>query len=266
MGSDLDGEVRCLRLHRHAERRLVAAQALGRLGSPRAVPVLAQALSDSNPRVRRAAATSLAQIGSAEALAALQDAVWDASQYVRRINAVWGLRQFGGIEAGATLCGALSDPHAKVRSAAAEALGQLGYPSAAEALCNALQDPEQQVRVSVLRALLAIGNTTSGDALCASLTDSDWEVRALAVEALGSMRCAEALPLLRERLREHEAVPDVRNMMRQCINNLEIGTPEQVALPAVTEGGQSKTRSKAQPRPHRSRATKSRSDTQLTLW
>lgn len=109
------------------EIRWFAAQALGRLGDPRAIEPLRKALSDSNGGVRLFSALALGELGAhaaAEDLAAL-------------------LRE---------------DPDAGARKAAAFALGFLGGEVAFSALKRGLLDVEPQVRWNAALALARLKN------------------------------------------------------------------------------------------------------------
>jgi HEAT repeat protein len=69
---------------RWTERRH-AVEALGKIGDPRAVPVLAKALKDKHVNVRASAADALGKIGSPAALPALTDALGDTA--ATKVNA-----------------------------------------------------------------------------------------------------------------------------------------------------------------------------------
>jgi hypothetical protein len=63
--------------------RLQAVAVLGKLGDPRAAPVLIRALNDPNETVRGLSAQVLGDLGGATAVAALEQARHDASAFVR---------------------------------------------------------------------------------------------------------------------------------------------------------------------------------------
>lgn len=99
------------------DRRAVqAAEALGLLGTPDAVPLLLAALKQSEADVRRAAAQALGRIGDPEALSALGLALRDAQEVVQRA-AAYALAELGP-EGHSTLRAALEDPDPRVRAAA----------------------------------------------------------------------------------------------------------------------------------------------------
>jgi len=105
----------------------LAVQILGDLGQAAisAVPVLAAALQDSNPDVRRQAIGALIKMGpdAVGVIAALTDALKD-SDYIVRLGAAEGLMRFGP-KARASVPGLkrlLNDPESDVRREAAMAL------------------------------------------------------------------------------------------------------------------------------------------------
>ena len=104
--------------------RAAAAEALGAIGDPQAVPALIQALGDSDSAVRRAAAEALGKLGDPQAIPALIQALGDSDRDVRR--------------------------------AAAEALGAIGDPQAVPALIQALGDDWDDARRAARQAIRQI--------------------------------------------------------------------------------------------------------------
>ncbi len=103
--------------------RRAAAEALGKIGDPQALPALIEALKDKDSGVREVAAGALREIGP-QALPALIEA--------------------------------LKDKDSEVRRAAAEALGKIGGPQALPALTEALKDEVRWVRRAAVEALAAV--------------------------------------------------------------------------------------------------------------
>ena len=126
-----------------------AERALEQIGDPQAVPLLIQALGDSDWLVRNAAAEALGRIGDPQAIPALMQALGDSE---------WG-----------------------VREAAVEALGQIGTPQAIPALMQALGDSEKWMRAVAAKALGKLVDSVSdaevtrhvAGALWRRLTDSE---------------------------------------------------------------------------------------------
>ena len=130
------------------KRRLV--KAFGAAGAP-AVPLLIQALGDSDRAVRCAAAEALGKLGDPQAVPPLIQALGDSD---------WD-----------------------VRCAAAEALGAIGDPQAVPALIQALGDDWYDVRRAAAWALGDLGDPQAVPPLIQALGDSDWAVRRAAAEA-----------------------------------------------------------------------------------
>lgn len=103
--------------------RLQAAADLGKVGTTAALPGLAQALHDADPRVRRLAALGLGGLGprAESAVPALVDALHDAEPAVRR-RAAEALGEVRSVGAVFGLQAALADTDAGVRRAARTSL------------------------------------------------------------------------------------------------------------------------------------------------
>jgi HEAT repeat protein len=132
---------------------------------------------------------------------------------------------------------ALRDPEVTVRWRAAGALGELGGKCAVEALRQALQDPEEWVRSTAADALAALGSECVLDVLLHKLESHPYvdderkaalallklgskravppllqaftqlgkEARALAAKVLGVLGGEEALPRLRQTMKDPQA-------------------------------------------------------------
>jgi HEAT repeat protein len=197
-------------------RRALACEMLGKIGAPRSVPVLLERLKDRRPEVRTAAVHALGDIGSAEAVPALSEAFLE--RRVAPTNVVnYALRRIGreavstfeqgigstdpiirisscfGLSAATTerdacvfrLADVLdTDSDARVRTAAAGALGILGGEDAPAALRRAATDPGVHVRRSAVRALGSFDDPTTVQTLDECTEDEDRESAIRAGEAL----------------------------------------------------------------------------------
>jgi hypothetical protein len=111
-----------------------------------------------------------------------------------------------GASAAAEVAGAMQDPDARVRSAAAWALSQIGPAGAAAvpALATALTDPNPYVRAISAVALREMGDGAlpALPALAKALSDSEPYVRAPAADAIAAIgpRAKASVPALIERL------------------------------------------------------------------
>jgi HEAT repeat protein len=201
-----------------ADVREIALRALARIGDPRAVGPLVEALKNSEvwlvPRIadiltrhgalsvdpmiafledparhpaRAWAASILGEVGATRAFPALVRALTDLDDEVRAKSASALGRIGDGRAVGYLLDHLLSDPAPFVRARIAQALGQFDEPEVVERLVRALGDPAWWVRMRSVEALEQVGAQAEGPLLLA-LDDTDPEIRiraAVALERLG---------------------------------------------------------------------------------
>jgi HEAT repeat protein len=123
-----------------------------------------------------------------------------------RVKAAKDLGRLGWLARDAlpTLVGLLRDDDAKVREAAAHAVGQMG-PEALPALSGMLAHNDKYVRRNAVWAMGKLGPQAKGAlaALCRGLGDADPRTASGAAQALGNMRseAADAVPALTEAMR-----------------------------------------------------------------
>lgn len=134
------------------ELRMAAANAIGELEVPDAVPKLAERFEDPDPRVRARAARACRNIGDARATQ--------------------------------PLTGLLGDPKVAVRVEAAEALGRIGNRQALQALLQLYDDDSEQVRRIAVRGFGKFRNDRPVEYLAEALTDESAAVRRTAVFSL----------------------------------------------------------------------------------
>jgi HEAT repeat protein len=174
--------------------RLHVIDVLGEIGDTEAVPALAGALRDAEWRVRWRAADALGKMGNETAVADLLEMLRDTNQDVRT-SAAWALGQIGHASAVPGLVRLLHDREWRVRWAAAEALWEIGE-LAVPALVEVLHDRDEYVRRAATRALAEIGDRAI-PTLTQALHDPSWEVRwssAAALQEIGD----SAVPALVE--------------------------------------------------------------------
>jgi hypothetical protein len=147
---DLNGLSKALTYPKDARVRKNAAEGLGKLGDPAAVPALIAALGDRDADVRMEAAVALGRIKDPAAVGALIAAVQDSAPQVRGC-AVAALGTWRFPSAVAALIAALRDSDANVVDNAISALGRIGNRSAAEPLVAMLA--EERTRTAVVLAL-----------------------------------------------------------------------------------------------------------------
>ncbi len=108
----------------NVELRSTAADVLGTLGNPEAVPFLLQAADDAEEDVRTRIAFALGKLGDAQAVPTLIDLLHD-QQWSVRANAAQALGMIGDSSAREALEGTRNDPNSSVRAASDAALEKL---------------------------------------------------------------------------------------------------------------------------------------------
>jgi HEAT repeat protein len=198
-----------------------AVEILGEIGSP-AVPVLLEALKDEDLKVRWLAAQALGKIGDPRAVPALLEALKD--QWMR-LSATEALGKIGDPQAVPALLEALKDENKWIRKAAVSALGEIGDRQALPALMEALKDRDENVRRAAAEALGEIGDRQALLALMEALKDEDKWMRYAAAEALGEIGDRQALPALVEALKDWYG--DVRRAAAEALWKLLLASPPQ---------------------------------------
>ncbi len=171
------------------EETLVALGAIGPAASPAATPVLQDALTNLDDRLRSSAVMAIDQIHSQPEVfvPALINALKDSDAGVRHWAAM-ALAKYGAAAKPAVpaLIAILNDPDPYVRVEAANALKSIDPVAAMPALINALKDSYGLVRALSAIALARYGPAAKPavPALIALLNDADPGVRVEAASAL----------------------------------------------------------------------------------
>jgi HEAT repeat protein len=243
--------------------RTIAAEALGRLGDPKAIKGLMALFKDSSKLVRVAATIALMQIGEATVeplMAGLKD-----ENFQVRLHSVQAL---GGITSDYPtgrswlkdsrpvpgLIALLKDKDRAVREDAAIALGMIGDPIAVPALVEAMQDGTVRVRAimalgmiadprsvePLIRVLEGVGINMKGTPMPGCIVSEEWFIREQAALALGHINDLRSVPALCQalkdtRLREKasqaliELGPQVIDQLIDFINDPESAKVEQLS-------------------------------------
>jgi HEAT repeats/PBS lyase HEAT-like repeat len=206
-----------MRRNKRPESRRAAAEALGKIGDPRAIPALIKLFRDPSKTVRETAGTALIFIGQPSVdpmLECLKD-----KDYVVRCHAA---RALGGMttdyQIGRTwvrdakvvdaLIAALKDPDRAVREDATIALGQIGDPRAIDALIEAMKDGavkrhaiaslgmigDPRALPPVLDALKGKGIRQDGTPTPGCIVSEDAFIKEAAATALGQFRDPRVIP------------------------------------------------------------------------
>jgi HEAT repeat protein len=191
-----------------------AALALGKIGQP-AIPALRELVQEKDEAIQRAAALGFGKMG-ADALPAISE-LSPETRFTVAV-ALEGLKQEGV----ATLLELLRDAAPSVRRAAAVALGNIHAAPGGSATRPHSFYQQQHWPQNQDTALAAV-------AIVELLRDTDTDVRWAAVQALGSMKAAEAVTPLTELLKDREA--GVRRDAATALGRM--GWMAQPAIPAL---------------------------------
>ncbi len=170
-----------------------------------ALQVFREAVSDPEPVVRYEAVKGYADLGDAGVSGAEQVAplLRDTEARIRRAAAdALGLMGPGvGPEITPDLVSALADPDENVSWAVVQAIRNMGADAVSE-LAVVLEYGDPLLLTGVLQAVIELGPTASATAphILSYLSASDSQVRALAAEALGSVGADHAVDALRASL------------------------------------------------------------------
>lgn len=184
------------------EMRMRVVQVLGRLGGAAVEPVLAFALKDESPLVRRAAVQACEGAMGACRVQTLMLSLTDEDNEVRRLAAEV-LGASGDPQALRPLTLALQDEDIWVRAAAVRALGRFRGAEAVEAVEGALRDPVGLVVIAALETLVAIDQEAAQGYLVEALANSDEEVVSAALQLLSQYGVSGWIEGVAEQLLNH---------------------------------------------------------------
>jgi hypothetical protein len=162
------------------------------------IPLVAPLLFDNSAQTREIAAWWLRRrmfgvFGQGEVYQQTLQTLQSDADPVRRSYAAYALGEFfaaPGIDACATAV--VSDSDARVRAAAASALGRLNDDGAG-ALGTALGDKDPTVKLAALGSAVRINSFSSIASLAALTTDASSDVRRRALEALDALHVTDAV-------------------------------------------------------------------------
>ena len=167
--------------------RVLACEALGRIGAVASAAALFPLLADPDPRVTYAAIAAIQSLGSVETERRAIAAAGSSDVRVRRA-AMRILAYFGTPAALDVFLTALNDPDERVRESAVQGLPMMDDPRAFEALLTAARDDAERTRAAAMRSLgQCVGDLRASAYLLKGLADPDGWVRYYACQALGKM-------------------------------------------------------------------------------
>lgn len=197
------------------DEQLEAIRKLQGMPDPQVVDALIEALRDESkdPFVREDSAEALGKIGNPKAIPPLIEAFremdaensdlwWKASRALLKI------KDSAVVDA---LCEALQHDIPQVRMGAAYTLGEIGDTRAVESLIPVLrEDQEERVRTQAAHALGQLGDKRAIQPLIEALKDQDHSVRYAAIMALWKLEAKEAVPFICKAF--HDEHPSVREV------------------------------------------------------
>jgi HEAT repeat protein len=178
------------------------------------------ALRDANPEIRAVSADVLGKFKHPETVAPLERLLAsDGDARVRRAAAS-ALGELASASSASVLGAALGDADLAVRRAAADALGELHeYRIAPRGLVTALTSSDAELRHRAARALCSIADPSTTSAILGLLSDPDSEIRKNAVEALGTIGSKDALSGLTRALGDKD--PQVRRAAVEALGEMK---------------------------------------------
>jgi HEAT repeat protein len=185
--------------HFRGWRRRHALVCLGRMHAPEAIPALAEALDDPDPKICLAAIRGLGSVGLPEASVPILESVVLSHLHVPVAPLQNALLNCCRLRPSLLLFHVLRADDS-VRPLLARVLGEVASPELGEELLLLASDPLAEVRASAARALGEAGPSLGLSALASLVHDEEWFVRLRAVVALGRFRDPHSIPLLVEGL------------------------------------------------------------------
>lgn len=187
-----------------AEVRRAAADALGRLEHPSAIPPLVRALNDDDREVRHAALSALGNFSRGVPAAPIRLLLSSDDSDVRQhaANILGDMKDRASIPALTTL---IADPNADVRQQALHSLDEMEAPIDESTIGRALDDVSSEVRQTATSVAGERRMTTLVPALIKMLEDPVGDVREGAAEALTEMRTEASHRALRMAITHRDA-------------------------------------------------------------
>jgi len=212
--------------------RAAAAEALGKLGQQQSVANLLQALrQDEDAGVRNRVVASLRKFNAAEAAPIIAEMLGKKELKENREEFLRALGAFGDKTTTEpvkrVLWGDRRDEDARVRWAAADALGKIGDEGAIDVLARTMDDPDERVREAAVIALKAIGTSPALSALLAKLPGASEDAAATIWKAFkaGALSDAEGALEWAQKLSERDLEARAVELLEELVRRAEAGGP-----------------------------------------
>ena len=219
--------------------RATAAVALGRMGDPRVVPVLAEVMhSDDSYAVRAAAAAALGRVNDISGIAPLLEALHDNDEYVRN-EVSDALDRFHGAAHLFAFRDYLQSDDPLLRLAAVRAYGDFmrdpqSSVGVAAFVVNALGDDDETVAAAAETALSSISHERAVPLLVSGLGHSAAGVRASCARLVEKRRDPRAVAPLSAIVLSTDETEDVRRPARAALKaHIEFVDVSRYALDAA---------------------------------
>ncbi|MGE5047144.1 MAG: HEAT repeat domain-containing protein, partial [Deltaproteobacteria bacterium] len=172
--------------------RILACNALARIGDVAAVPHLFELLREPDPLLSQAAVGAIQSLGSETTERLALAAARSAESHVRR-SALRIVASFGYPAGLGVLIEAVEGPDDRLRDVAIHGLALMDQPRAVEVLLRTAAHPNPRARAAAMRALgLAATKPESVSCLRTGLSDADPWVRYYACQSLGKLGVTSA--------------------------------------------------------------------------
>jgi HEAT repeat protein len=170
------------------DRKKTVCAAFGTIDRPEALAALRTALRDTKSEVREAAVDAIAAISTADRVAALRALLVATDEAVQK-RAVEKLAEAQLAEAAPEISALALNPAVaiNVREAAANALGRFKSDASEVALIKAIGDPAAAVRTAAIRSLRQLQVKRAGGDVVRALKDINHDVRSTAASALAQI-------------------------------------------------------------------------------
>jgi HEAT repeat protein len=200
-------------------------EALGQIGDPKAIPALRSVIANQ-PKLATRAAEALGRIDNPDTTRELI-ALLDSPNREIQVASAIALANLGEKAAVTNLLEAMkSGPQRDAKQNIVDALGIVGDAAAVPHLIEALKDSEEDVRTQAAWALGNIGDPTASEALMRTLKDSAFGVRFAAAFALAIMTNAAAVPRLEPLLGDQERRVRIAAACSLAFHGSERGLPQ----------------------------------------
>jgi HEAT repeat protein len=218
-----------------------AAEALGRIGNPSAIPALLESLRhDPNGEVKTAVVEALGRIGGEDVIAPLleiakscpEDMAWDDTEdwndwwdmQLKAVEALGGLRVNKAVPVLATI---LEDEEGQdIESEVLKALALIGGEGEL-VLIKRLSEGVPRVRRRAASALGLSQSTEARKALARAMTDKAGEVRVAAIRALGKLGASQYLDVMLRFIKDPD--PEMRRAVIEVTRDFSVTEVDKLA-------------------------------------